>query len=77
MTPINPLDMLVSAFKNGMNPLNVMQQYLGNDPRMGQAMQMIQGKSPAELRQIAENMAKERGTSIDAIAQNLGIKIPR
>ncbi len=75
--PINPLDMLKSALSNGMNPLNIMQQYLGNDPRLPQAMQMIQGKSPAELQQIAINMAKERGTTVEAIAQNLGIKIPR
>lgn len=75
--PINPLDMLKSALSNGMNPLNIMQQYFGNDPRLPQAMQMIQGKSPAELQQMAINMAKERGTTVEAIAQNLGIKIPR
>lgn len=72
--PINPIDMLKAAIGNGMNPMSIMQQYLGNDPRMGQAMQMIQGKSPAELKQMAENMARERGTTVEQIAQGLGIK---
>lgn len=75
MSPINPMDMLRSAIANGINPISVMQQNLGGDPRMAQAMKMIQGKTPAELQQIATNMAKERGTTVEQIAQSLGIKI--
>ncbi|MBR4953136.1 MAG: hypothetical protein IKZ30_01330 [Oscillospiraceae bacterium] len=72
---INPIQMLVSALNNGMDPRAMMNQMLGQDPRMGQAMQMLQGKSPAELKQMAENMAKERGTTVEQIAQSLGIKM--
>ena len=77
MTPFNPINMIMSAFNSGISPMSVLQQLAGNDPRMGQAMQMLQGKSPAELQQMAMNMAKERGTTVEQIAQSLGINIPR
>lgn len=72
--PINPMQMLMSAIQNNLNPINVMQQYIG-DPAIAQAMQMIQGKSPKQLEQMARNMAKERGTTVEAIVQSLGIRL--
>lgn len=75
MTPINPLQMLVSALNNGHDPRALMSQMVSQNPQIAQAMQMIQGKSPAELRQMATNMAKERGTTIEQVAQSLGIRI--
>lgn len=71
---IDPMAMLMSAIGNNVNPMAVMQQFVG-DPRINQAMQMIQGKSPAQLERMARNMAKERGTSVEQIAQSLGIKL--
>lgn len=37
---------------------------------------MVQGKNKNQLRQMAENMARERGTSLEAVAQNMGIRLP-
>ena len=74
MRPIDPMQMLKSAIRNNINPMSIMQQYAG-DPRINQAMQMIQGKSPAELQQIAMNMAKEQGTTVEQIAQSLGVRM--
>lgn len=45
---------------------DVIGTYLGH-------MRLIQGKNPQQLRQTAENMAKQRGTSIEEIARQLGI----
>ena len=75
MTPINPLQMLVSALNNGHDPKAMMAQMVGQNPQIAQAMKMIQGKSPAELQQIAQNMARERGTTVEQIAQSLGIRM--
>ena len=77
MMPINPMQMLISALNNGQDPRALMSQMVSQNPQIAQAMQMIQGKSPAELRQIATNMAKERGTTVEQVAQSLGINIPR
>ena len=75
MTMNNPVMMLLNAARNGGNPMQLMQQMAMQDPRIAQAQQMMQGKSPQQLRQMAENMARERGTTVQDIAQSLGIRI--
>lgn len=40
-------------------------QMLKNNPLFQRAMQMAQGKSEDELRQIANNLCKQRGIDID------------
>lgn len=69
----NMLSMLVNAVNSQQNPLDVLQQMAGGNPLAAQAFNMIRGKSAAELRQIAENMAKERGVSINDVLRQLGI----
>ena len=69
----NPMIALVNAARNGGNPLQLMQQMAVQNPQIRQAVQMIQGKSPQQLEQIARNMAKESGTSIEAIVRQLGL----
>lgn len=68
----NNLMGLVQMMRNGGNPMVMIQQMAGRDPRMAQAMNIIGGKSPEQLRTIAENMAKERGTSVEQVAKQLG-----
>ena len=55
--------------------MQMMQKMAGNDPRMRQFMQMVNGRNPQQLRQMAENVAKERGTTLQAVAQQMGIPI--
>lgn len=74
MTPFNnPIIQLARMAKGGGNVMQAMQQMAGQDPRIGKAYGMIQGKSPAQLRQIAENMARERGTNVGDIMRQLGL----
>lgn len=78
MMPMNnPIFMLMNAARNGGNPMAVMQQMSRSNPQIAQVMQMMNGKNPQQLRQMAENMAKERGTSVEQIAQQLGIQVPK
>ena len=65
---------LVSLMRQGGNPVAMLQQMAANNPQAAQAMQIIQGKSPEQLRQIAANMAKERGMTIEQVMQQLGVK---
>ena len=65
---------LVSLMRQGGNPVAVLQQMAANNPQAAQALQIIQGKSPEQLRQIAANMAKERGMTIEQVMQQLGVK---
>ena len=68
----NPMQLL--SMMRGGNPQQILQQLMQQDPRVGQAMQMIQGKSPQELRQMAENLAKERGIDLNAFVQQFGMR---
>ena len=61
----NPIFNLISLARTGGNPMMLIQQMAGRDPRAQQALKMVQGKTPDQLRQMAENMAKERGTTVD------------
>ena len=70
----NPIFNFISLARTGGNPIMLMQQMAGRDPRAQQALQMVQGKTTDQLRQMAENMAKERGTTVDEIARCIGLK---
>lgn len=74
---MNPFAMAVQMAQAGKNPMSMIQKALGGNPQMDQAMRMIQGKNPQELRTTAENMAKERGISLEQLAQGMGLTLPK
>ena len=73
MSGNNPMMALMNAMRNGGNPMAIMQQMAAQNPQVAQAMKLMQGKTPQQLRQTAENMDKERGISVEEIARQLGI----
>lgn len=74
MMPMNnPLMAMMQMAKSGGNPMQMLQQMAGRDPQIRQVMQMMNGKSPQELRQMANNMARERGTTVEDVARQLGL----
>jgi ribosomal protein L11 len=64
--------MMMQAAQSGMSPQQFFQQYAGN-PEVAQISKIAQGKNREQLMQTASNMAKERGTSLETIAQQMGI----
>lgn len=72
----NPMMAMINVMRSGGNPMNLVQQMAMQNPQMRQFMQMVNGKSPAQLKQMAENVAKERGVSLNDVARQLGITIP-
>lgn len=77
MIPMNnPMLQIQQLMRAGKNPNAVLQIMAQSNPRVRQVMQMMNGKSPAQLEQMARNMAKERGTTIEDVARSLGIAIP-
>ncbi len=69
----NPVMGLINLARSGGNPMALMQQMVGQNPRMQQAYSMVQGKTPEQLKQMAENMAKERGMTVEQVAKNIGL----
>ena len=76
MMMTNPLVSLMGLVRNGGNPQAMLNQLAQTNPQVRQAMQMMQGKSNAELRQMAMNMAKEQGVNINDVLRQLGVNIP-
>lgn len=70
---INPMQMLMSAMQQRLNPMTYIQQQAQHNPAFQQLSSLIQGKSPEQLRTMAENMAKERGTTLQNLAQQMGL----
>ena len=69
-----PMQMIMDRFMSGMNPETILEQMGG--PQARQAKQIIHGKSTAQLRNIAMNMAQQRGVNLGELAQQLGVRLP-
>ena len=77
MGPVNnPLAMMVQMMQSGRDPMQLVQQMAGSNPQMAQFMRMIQGKGAGDLQKMAENLARERGVSINDVARSLGLAQP-
>ena len=72
----DPMTQMMSLLRAGQNPNAILQMLAQNNPQVRQVMQMFNGKSSQQLQMMAQNMAAERGTSIEDIARQLGIQIP-
>ena len=72
----NPLASLMGMIRGGGNPQTLITQLAQSNPQVRQAMQMMQGKSSAELRQIAFNIAKEQRVNINDVLRQLGVNVP-
>lgn len=72
---INPIQILANQFKNGMSPMAILNRMYG--PQVNQARSLIEGKNQDQLRQIAINMAAQRGVDLNSLAQHMGIPIPK
>lgn len=71
----NPMMQVMNLMRNGGNPMTLLNQMTGNNPMVSSLMQSMQGKSPEALRQMAMNIAKERGVDLNQFAQQFGIKL--
>lgn len=72
----NPLFQMINLARSGGNPMQLMQQMARSNPQVNQVMQMMNGKNPQQLRTMCENMCRERGTTVEQVAQQMGIPIP-
>lgn len=76
MMPMNnPMMSMIQMAMGGMSPMQYLQQRTGQNPQIAQAMNLIQGKTPEQLHQIADNMAKQRGTTVEEIARKYWIPL--
>ena len=72
---MNPMmnNPMIQAAMSGASAMQFLQQMAGQNPMVSLAMSLIQGKNTEQLQQIAENMARQRGTTIEEIARQYGL----
>lgn len=80
---MNPIMSIFQMMKGGGNPQSMMKQMMGNsqiaqNPMAMNAMEMFQSGNIDGLKSLAENLAKEKGTTVDdvrnGIMQQFGMK---
>lgn len=76
MMPMNPMQ-AIQMLQRGANPNQLMMQLAQNNPAVRQAMQMVNGKTPDQIRDMAQQMAKQRGIDLDQLTQQLGIRLSK
>lgn len=74
MMPMNPLQ-VIQALQQGANPNQLMMQLAQNNPAVRQAMQMVNGKTPDQIRDMAQQIARQRGIDLTQLTRQLGIKL--
>lgn len=63
-----------AAVRASSNPMQVFAQAAKTNPQVAQVLRLMQGKSAEEFREVVENMARERGTTLNEIIKNMGLK---
>lgn len=74
---MNPMQ-LMGLLNQSNNPMELIQNMAGQNPLMGRALQMGQGKSVDELKAIAQNLARQRGMDEKQLGQflsGLGLRL--
>lgn len=70
----NPFVMLAQLVQSGGNPTAMISRMAQQNPQIAQSMQMLSGRRPQELQQIAMNLAQQKGLDLNAVIRSLGIR---
>lgn len=73
---MNPMQ-LAQQLRQAANPQQILIQVAQNNPSIRRAMQMINGRSPDQILDMARQLAQQHGQNINQLAQQLGVKLPR
>lgn len=76
MIPMNPMQ-IIQAVQNGANPNQLIAQLAQSNPAIRQAMQLMNGKTPDQIRDMAQQRAKQMGVDLNQMGQQWGFKLPK
>lgn len=72
----NPMQVFNAIIKST-NPNQTLMQYAQQNPAIREAMQMANGKTPDQVWQMAESIARQRGINLTAFMREMGIQMPK
>lgn len=73
---MNPLQML-GALQKAQNPMALLNQLAKQNPQLKRVMEVMQGKSPQELKAYVQNVAQTQGVDLNKLAQKMGLQLPQ
>ena len=73
---LNPMQ-LIQAIQRGGNPNQLIMQAAQQNPALQQAMQAVNGRTPEQVRDMAYQLARQRGVDLNQLAKQLGIRLPQ
>ena len=76
MNPMNPMQ-IIQAVQRGANPNQLMMQLAQSNPAIRMAMQMVNGKTPAQIRDMVQQRARQMGVDLNQFEKQWGIKLPK
>ena len=68
---------LIQMLRGSGDPMQMLTGMARNNLQIGQVLQMVNGKTPAEMQQMAYEAARQRGVDLNQLSRQLGIKLPR
>lgn len=75
MTNFN-IGQIMQMAQRGVDPNRLAQQLVQQNPAVQQAAQMMRGKTPNQIKQMAYTRAAQMGVDLNQMAQQMGIKLP-
>lgn len=76
MNPMNPMQ-IIQAVQRGANPNQLMMQLAQSNPAIRMAMQMVNGKTPDQIRDMVQQRAQQMGVDLNQFEKQWGIKLPK
>lgn len=73
---MNPMQ-LIQMIRGGGNPMQMLSQMSRTNPMVGQVLKMTNGRTPNEMRNMAQEIARQRGVDLNQLAQSMGLELPR
>lgn len=55
----------------------MLNQLSANNPQLKRVIEVINGKTPKELKQYVQNVANTQGVDLNKLAQSMGLQLPQ
>lgn len=73
---MNPMQ-LAMALRQGGNRQQIISQYARQNPSFNRTMQSINGRTPEQILDMAQQKAQQLGVDLNQLAQQLGVQLPK
>lgn len=73
---INPFQ-IMQMMRGSSDPMQTLMGMAQTNPQIGQVLQMVNGKTPAQIRQMVHAEAQRRGVDLNQLAQQMGVRLPK